>query len=251
MINHALHLDAVCRAFGGLQAVDGVTLTVHPGERRALIGPNGAGKTTLFNLIAGAMPLSSGRIALFGRDVTHAPAHRRAALGLARTFQITNLFPDLSVLENCLLAVQAHLPVRFSMFRPVGRYPALLERARAALQRLELEKLGDAVVRNLSHGEQRQLELAIALAATPRLLLLDEPAAGLSPDETQKMVALVRKLKGRYTIILIEHKIDVVMTMSDRISVMHFGSVIAEGTPAEIQRNPEVRRAYLGGVVAS
>ena len=162
MTNHTLHLDVVCRAFGGLQAVDGVTLTVHPGERRALIGPNGAGKTTLFNLIAGAMPVSSGRIALFGHDVTHAPAHRRAALGLARTFQITNLFPDLSVLENCLLAVQAHTPTRFSMFRPVGRYPALHERARATLQRLELEKLGDAVVRNLSHGEQRQLEIGRA-----------------------------------------------------------------------------------------
>ena len=181
MTNHALRLDDVCRAFGGLQAVDGVTLTVRPGERRALIGPNGAGKTTLFNLIAGAMPLSSGRIALFGLDVTHAPAHRRAALGLARTFQITNLFPDLSVLENCLLAVQAHTPERFSMFRPVASYPALLERARAALQRLELENLTGAVVRNLSHGEQRQLEIALALAGQPRVLLLDEPTAGLSP----------------------------------------------------------------------
>src|SRR5258707_13871897 len=193
MINHALHLDAVCRAFGGLQAVDGVTLTVHPGERRALIGPNGAGKTTLFNLIAGAMPLSSGRIALFGRDVTHAPAHRRAALGLARTFQITNLFPDLSVLENCLLAVQAHLPVRFSMFRPVRRYTTLLDRARATLASLELGALADAVVRNLSHGEQRQLEIALAMAGQPKVLLLDEPTAGLSPAEARLRAGLLRR----------------------------------------------------------
>ena len=228
----ALHLDAVCRAFGGLQAVDGVTLTVRPGERRALIGPNGAGKTTLFNLIAGAMPLSSGRIALFGRDVTHAPAHRRAALGLARTFQITNLFPDLSVLENCLLAVQAHLPVRFSMFRPVGRYPALLERARAALQRLELEKLGGAVVRNLSHGEQRQLEIALALAGQPRVLLLDEPTAGLSPAESRLMAGLLRRLDPEITVLMIEHDMDIALELSDMVTVLHYGRVIADGQRA-------------------
>ncbi|HJR50801.1 MAG TPA: ATP-binding cassette domain-containing protein, partial [Gemmatimonadales bacterium] len=190
----ALRLDRVSRAFGGLQAVDAVTLSVRPGERRALIGPNGAGKTTLFNLIAGALPVSAGRIALFGRDVTHAPTHRRAALGLARTFQITTLFPDLTVLENCVLAVQAHSPVRFSMLRPVGRYPALLERARATLEQLELEGLGRAVVRNLSHGEQRQLEIALALAGRPRVLLLDEPAAGLSQAEAQLMTALLHRL---------------------------------------------------------
>ena len=215
MTNHALHLDGVCRAFGGLQAVDGVSLTVRPGERRALIGPNGAGKTTLFNLIAGAMPLTSGRIALFGRDVTHAPAHRRAALGLARTFQITNLFPDLSVVENCLLAVQAHLPERFSMFRPVWRYPALLERARAALLRLELDKLADAVVRNLSHGEQRQLEIALALAGQPRVLLLDEPTAGLSPAESRLMAGLLRRLDPEITVLMIEHDMDIALELSE------------------------------------
>jgi len=146
----ALRLDAVCRSFGGLQAVDSVTLAVRPGERRALIGPNGAGKTTLFNLISGALPLTTGRISLFGRDVTSAPAHRRAALGLSRTFQITNLFPDLTVLENCLLAAQAHRRTRFAMLRPVSHYVALQERARMTLASLALESLGDAVVRNLA-----------------------------------------------------------------------------------------------------
>jgi len=246
MTNHALHLDAVCRAFGGLQAVDGVTLSVRPGERRALIGPNGAGKTTLFNLIAGAMPLSSGRIALFGRDVTHAPAHRRAALGLARTFQITNLFPDLSVLENCLLAVQAHLPVRFSMLRPVGRYPALLERARAALQRLELEKLAGAVVRNLSHGEQRQLEIALALAGQPRVLLLDEPTAGLSPAESRLMAGLLRRLDPEITVLMIEHDMDIALELSDMVTVLHYGRVIADGPREQVKADPQVKEIYLG-----
>ena len=182
MSQPALRLEAVCRSFGGLQAVDGVSIEVRPGERRALIGPNGAGKTTLFNLISGAMPVSSGRIALFGEDVTRAPAHRRAALGLARTFQITNLFPDLTVLENCVLAVQAHSPTRFAMLRPWRAYAALLARARAALDSLELGALGDAVVKNLSHGEQRQLEIALALAGVTkeRLRRLIDPVDPLT-----------------------------------------------------------------------
>ncbi|HEX5531738.1 MAG TPA: ATP-binding cassette domain-containing protein, partial [Methylomirabilota bacterium] len=178
-----------------------MTLEVRPGERRALIGPNGAGKTTLFNLISGALPPTSGRISLFGRDVTSAPAHRRAALGLARTFQITNLFPDLTVLENCLLAVQAHTPTRFSMLRPVRRYTGLLDRARATLASLELGSLGDAVVKNLSHGEQRQLEIALALAGQPKVLLLDEPTAGLSSAESRLMAGLLRRLDPAITVL--------------------------------------------------
>jgi branched-chain amino acid transport system ATP-binding protein len=242
----ALRLDGVSRAFGGLQAVDGVALIVRAGERRALIGPNGAGKTTLFNLISGVMPLSAGRIALFGRDVTGTPPHHRAALGLARTFQITNLFPDLSVLENCLLAVQALSPVRFSMLRPVSSYPALLDRARATLERLELEGLAGAVVRNLSHGEQRQLEIALALAGQPRVLLLDEPTAGLSPAESRLMAGLLRRLDPAITVLMIEHDMDIALELSEMVTVLHYGRVIADGPREQVKADPQVREIYLG-----
>ncbi len=242
----ALRLDNVCRSFGGLQAVDGVTLEVRPGERRALIGPNGAGKTTLFNLISGAMPPSSGRISLFGQDVTGAPAHRRAALGLARTFQITNLFPDLSVLENCLLAVQAQTPTRFAMLRPVRRYTALLDRARATLASLELGALADAVVKNLSHGEQRQLEIALALAGQPKVLLLDEPTAGLSPAESRLMAGLLRRLDPAITVLIIEHDMDIALELSEMVAVLHYGRVIADGPRERVKADPQVREIYLG-----
>jgi len=241
-----LRLDNVCRSFGGLQAVDGVTLEVRPGERRALIGPNGAGKTTLFNLISGAMPASSGRISLFGQDVTGAPAHRRAALGLARTFQITNLFPDLSVLENCLLAVQAHTPTRFAMLRPVRRYTTLLDRARATLASLGLGALADAVVKNLSHGEQRQLEIALAMAGQPKVLLLDEPTAGLSPAASRLMAGLLRRLDPAITVLMIEHDMDIALELVDRVTVLFQGRVLAEGTKDKIRSDPEVAAIYLG-----
>jgi branched-chain amino acid transport system ATP-binding protein len=242
----ALRLEGVSRAFGGLQAVDAVTLTIRPGERRALIGPNGAGKTTLFNLIAGALPLTSGRISLFGHDVTAAPAHRRAALGLARTFQITNLFPDLTVRENCLLAVQAHTRARFAMLRPVSHYVALLERARVTLASLALESLGDAVVRNLSHGEQRQLEIALALAGRPRVLLLDEPTAGLSPAESRLMAGLLRGLDPAITVLMIEHDMDIALELSEMVTVLHYGRVIADGPREQVKADPQVKEIYLG-----
>jgi len=242
----ALRLDAVCRSFGGLQAVDSVTLAVRPGERRALIGPNGAGKTTLFNLISGALPLTTGRISLFGRDVTSAPAHRRAALGLSRTFQITNLFPDLTVLENCLLAAQAHRRTRFAMLRPVSHYVALQERARMTLASLALESLGDAVVRNLSHGEQRQLEIALALAGRPRVLLLDEPTAGLSPAESRLMAGLLRGLDPSITVLMIEHDMDIALELADQITLLHYGKVIVEGPREQVVADPKTREAYLG-----
>jgi branched-chain amino acid transport system ATP-binding protein len=242
----ALRLEGVCRAFGGLQAVDGVTLSVGPGERRALIGPNGAGKTTLFNLISGALPCSAGRITLFGRDVTGAPTHRRAALGLSRTFQITNLFADLTVLENCLLAVQAQTATRFSMLRPVGRYAALLERARATLASLALESLADAVVKNLSHGEQRQLEIALAMAGRPRVLLLDEPTAGLSPAESRLMAGLLRRLDPAITVLMIEHDMDIALELSEMVTVLHYGRVIADGPREQVKADPQVKEIYLG-----
>jgi branched-chain amino acid transport system ATP-binding protein len=242
----ALRLDAVTRHFGGLRAVDAVSLTVRAGERRALIGPNGAGKTTLFNLVAGVLPVTAGSIRLFGEDVTRAPAHRRAARGLARTFQITNLFPGLTVMENCLLAVQALTPVKFSMLRPVGGYPRLRERARGMLAAVGLETVDDVLVANLSHGEQRQLEIALALAGQPRLILLDEPTAGLSPAESRLMADLLAGLDPAITVLMIEHDMDIALALASRVTVLHYGRVIADGTREEIRADPQVREIYLG-----
>jgi len=239
------------KSFGALTAVNAVSLRIEPGTLHSIIGPNGAGKTTLFNLLTGQFPPSAGRILFDGRDITGTPAHRIAHLGLARSFQRTNVFPAFSLLDNVWVAAFACSPSwRGLLWRRTDRYEEVTARARAALADVGLAEKAQHPAREISHGEQRQLELAIALAAAPRVLLLDEPAAGLSPEETRRMVALVRQLKGRYTIVLIEHKIDIIMSVSDRISVMHFGALIAEGTPAEIQRNPEVRRAYLGGMAA-
>jgi len=242
----ALRLDGVTKNFGGLRAVDDVALAVRPGERRALIGPNGAGKTTLFNLISGSLPVSAGSIMLFGRDVTNTPAHVRAAQGLARTFQITNLFPDLTVLDNCLLAVQALTPTRFAMLRPVGAYRSLHAGARATLESVGLDGVGDALVKNLSHGEQRQLEIALALAGRPRVLLLDEPTAGLSPAESRLMAGLLARLDPAITVLMIEHDMDIALELSPHVTVLHYGRVIADGPRADVRRDPQVREIYLG-----
>jgi branched-chain amino acid transport system ATP-binding protein len=230
----------VSKTFGGLLAVDGVALALRAGERRALIGPNGAGKTTLFNLISGELPPSSGTITLFGLDVTRAAAHRRAALGLARTFQITNVFPSLTVLENCLLAVQALSPVKLAMHRPLSRYGDLHARARAVL-----EAVG-ATANHLSHGEQRQLEIALALAGRPRLLLLDEPTAGLSPAESQMMAGLIKGLDPAMTVLVIEHDMDIALEIVQHVTVLHYGRVIADGTREAVKADPLVREIYLG-----
>ena len=239
------------KAFGALAAVDDVSLAIEAGTLHSIIGPNGAGKTTLFNLLTGTYRPSSGRILFDGRDITGTPAHRVAHLGLARSFQRTNVFPAFSLLDNVWVAAFAcGESWKGLLWRRADRYAEVRARALAALADVGLADKAEQPVRRISHGEQRQLELAIALAAAPRVLLLDEPAAGLSPEETKRLVALVRALKGRYTIVLIEHKMDIIMSVSDRISVMHFGRLIAEGTPAEIQRNREVRRAYLGAVAA-
>ena len=240
--------ERLTKSFGALTAVNAVTLEVEEGSLHSVIGPNGAGKTTFFNLLTGQHTPTSGRIVFDGRDIAGTPPHGIAHLGIARSFQRTNVFPALSVLENVWVAAFARSSWRGLAWRPAHRYPELQARAMTALGEVGLQDKAGHPAREISHGEQRQLELAIALAAMPRLLLLDEPAAGLSPDETRKMVQLVRGLKGRYTIVLVEHKMDVIMTISDRISVMHFGRVIAEGTPAEIQRDADVRRAYLGGI---
>jgi branched-chain amino acid transport system ATP-binding protein len=246
-----LRAERLTKAFGALTAVNAVTLEVRAGSLHSVIGPNGAGKTTFFNLLTGQLTPTAGRIVFDGRDIAGTPPHEIAHLGIARSFQRTSIFPALSIFDNVWLAAFARQPSwRGLAWRRADRYPELGDKAVAALHDVGLEAKADRPAREISHGEQRQLELAIALAAQPRVLLLDEPAAGLSPEESRRMVALVRSLKGRYTIVLIEHKMDIIMSVSDRISVMHFGRLIAEGAPGEIQRNPEVRRAYLGGVAA-
>jgi branched-chain amino acid transport system ATP-binding protein len=226
--------------------VDGVELAVRPGERRALIGPNGAGKTTLFNLIAGALPVTFGRIELFGRDITRMPTHRRAALGLTRTFQISNLFPTLTVRENCLLAVQALSPVKLAMHRPLSGYRALHARVEETLAAVGLADRVGVVVRNLSHGEQRQLEIGLALAGRPRVLLLDEPTAGLSPAESAAMARLLGRLDPAITVLIIEHDMDIALEVARHVTVLHYGRVIADGTREAVRADPTVREIYLG-----
>jgi branched-chain amino acid transport system ATP-binding protein len=246
-----LETKSLTKSFGALTAVDGVSLAVEAGSLHSIIGPNGAGKTTLFNLLTGTFPPTSGQILFDQKDITGTPASRVAHLGLARSYQRTTVFPAFSLFDNVWVASFATgKSWRGLLHKKTSDYAEVAGRARQALQDVGLEQKSTQLARELSHGEQRQLELAIALAAAPRVLLLDEPAAGLSPEETRRMVALVRALKGRYTIVLIEHKMDIIMSVSDRISVMHFGRLIAEGTPEEIQKNAEVRRAYLGGVGA-
>jgi branched-chain amino acid transport system ATP-binding protein len=245
-----LETGSVTKSFGALTAVNAVSLKIEAGSLHSIIGPNGAGKTTLFNLLTGTFPPTSGKILFDGKEITGTPANRIAHLGLARSYQRTTVFPAFSLFDNAWVSAFSTSKRPGLAWRNAGRYPEVEERARGALRDVGLENKSTQLAREISHGEQRQLELAIALAANPRVLLLDEPAAGLSPEETRRMVALVRELKGRYTIVLIEHKMDIIMSVSDRISVMHFGSLIAEGTPGEIQKNAEVRRAYLGGVAA-
>jgi branched-chain amino acid transport system ATP-binding protein len=242
----ALELNGVSKAFGGLRAVDDVQLAVRAGERRALIGPNGAGKTTLFNLISGELSVTSGTIVLFGRDVTRTAPHRRAALGLARTFQITNLFPTLTVLNNCVLAVQALTPTKFAMLRPLAGFGVLEDRARETLASVGLSEQAETEVRHLSHGEQRQLEIALALAGRPRVLLLDEPCAGLSPAESNLMAGLLRRLDPAITVLMIEHDMDIALEIAQHVTVLHYGRVIADGPRDEVKANPTVREIYLG-----
>jgi branched-chain amino acid transport system ATP-binding protein len=242
-----LRADGLRRAFGGLTAVNGVSFAVASGERRALIGPNGAGKTTLFNLISGELLPTAGRVYLAGTDVTGLPPHRLAALGLARTFQRNNLFLGLSVRENVRLAVQARRGVARQLWLSAARRAALAAEADAVLAALGLGARADARVRDLSYGEQRQLEVAVALATEPRLLLLDEPTAGMSPAETAAMTHTIGALPGELTLLIIEHDMDVVFALADRITVLHYGEVLADGTPAEVRTNPRVAEVYMGG----
>jgi branched-chain amino acid transport system ATP-binding protein len=241
-----LILENLSKDFGGLRAVDEINLTVDPGERRALIGPNGAGKTTLFNLISGVYPASEGKIIYFEKDVTGLPSYRRAALGIARTYQITNLFPNLTVSENLLMACQALERTKFVMFRPISSYHGLIDRSNNLLKKFDLWGKRNELVKNLSHGDQRQIEVAMALAEQPRLLLLDEPAAGLSSAETHALTLLLKKLDPNITILLIEHDMDVAFEFAEKITVLYQGKFLAEGTKEEIKNNPTVQEIYLG-----
>ncbi len=242
----ALEVDKLSHSFGGLTALSDVNLAVAPGERLAIIGPNGAGKTTLFNIITGILGPSAGRIRLFGRDVTRLPTHRRAQLGLARTFQITTLFPRLTVLESVLLAVQGLDPVRFTLHRRRAAYGHLLERAESLLADWGLADRARQVTGQLSYGEQRQVELILALAGAPKVLLLDEPTAGLSPAETASVAEMIGRFSRDTTILLIEHDMDVALDLVDRVTVLYQGRVLAAGSKDEIRRHPEVAAVYLG-----
>jgi len=241
-----LSVRGLRKRFGGLVATDGVDLDVAEGETLAVIGPNGAGKTTLIAQLSGDLAPDAGTIRFAGEDVTALPAPERSGRGFARSFQVTSIFREFSALDNVALAVQAHAGHSFRFWRRAREERALREPARAVLAQVGLAARADVEAGALAHGEQRQLEIAMALATRPRLLLLDEPVAGMGIDESQRMVALLRTLRGRHTIVLVEHDMDVVFALADRISVMVYGRVIATGAPEAIRGNAEVRRAYLG-----
>jgi branched-chain amino acid transport system ATP-binding protein len=245
-LNTPLKVDKVGKIFGKVPVLIEVSLELADGERHAILGPNGAGKTTLFNLICGIHSATSGRILLFGKDVSQSPVQRRAAMGLGRTFQITNLFTNLTVFQNLLLARQSLEPYRFNFFKPVSRYPKLISETEDMLRQWGISDNRDKIVSNLSYGEQRQLEVIMALANKPRMLLLDEPTAGLSPAETTSMTNFLSELDDSITILLVEHDMEVVFSLAEKITVMHYGHVVAQGPTEEIKGNSEVMAVYLG-----
>lgn len=241
-----LRLESVVRRFGGITAVDGVSLSLRPGERLAVIGPNGAGKTTLFRLIAGEMRPTSGRVHLFGRDVTKLRVHRRARMGLSRTFQVSNLFATLSVEDNVRLAAAAGDASHWAFWRPISPDGPVRRRALDVLDRVGIGERARATVADLSHGEQRQLEIAMALAAEPRLLLLDEPAAGLGAGEREKLRSLLEGLPRDLPMVLIEHDMSLALGLADSVLCLHNGRPVAHAAPDEIRASAEVQAVYLG-----
>ncbi len=241
-----LVIGGLVKRFGGLAATDGVDLAVGEGELHALIGPNGAGKTTLISQISGTLAPDAGHIRLQGQDITRLTMHERVARGLARSFQVTSLFRGFSVRDNLALAVQARSGSSFRFFAPARNERALFEEADRLAQRVDLQDRLDTQASVLAHGEQRRLEIALALATRPRLLLLDEPLAGLGPEESERMVALIESLRADCSLLLVEHDMDAVFRLAGRISVLVAGKIIATGTPEQIRNHAEVRRAYLG-----
>jgi branched-chain amino acid transport system ATP-binding protein len=241
-----LQVEGLTKRFGGVVASDTITLDVQRGELHAIIGPNGAGKTTLIGQLTGEVTPNAGSVRFDGSDITRLPTYRRSMLGLARSFQITSLLLDFTALDNVALAAQAHDGHSFHFWGDARKEQHLREAALAALKRVGLEDRANSVVAKLSHGEHRQIEIAMALATKPRMLLLDEPMAGMGPDESARMVALLKQLKQQYTILLIEHDMEAVFALADRITVLVYGRVIASGAPAEIRANADVIQAYLG-----
>ena len=244
-----LQVTNVAKHFGGVKAVNGVTLTVESGERYAVIGPNGAGKSTFFHLIAGELTLTDGRVVLGGQDISSLPVHVCANLGIGRTFQRNNLFLGMTVLENVRLAVQHQQGVASTIFRPISHYTTLQSDAEALLAQVGLSAEKHRTVSELAYGQQRALEIALALATKPKILLLDEPTAGMSPAETTAMVKLIQNLPRTLTMMIVEHDMDVIFSIADRVTVLHYGEVIATGTPDEVRADPTVREIYLGGVL--
>jgi branched-chain amino acid transport system ATP-binding protein len=240
-----LRTEGLTRRFGGFTALNGVSVSFPRGKLASIIGPNGAGKSTFFNLISGSLAPSAGKIWFEGNEVSAVPQHRFARLGIAKSFQITNVFPALSVLENVRVAAQA-LVSRHDCWRGRARLTELMEQARALLETVGLTRHATRTAKDLAHGEQRALEIAMALASKPRLLLLDEPTAGMSPEETRVVMDLIVRLSRERSVILVEHKMKLVMGISDRLLVLHHGEVLAEGTPDDIRANEDVRRVYLG-----
>ena len=246
-----LELAGVCKRFGGVVATDEVSLEVARGEVHALIGPNGAGKTTLIAQISGALATDAGRMLFNGADITRLSTHARVAAGLARSYQITSIFRRFSVLENLALAVQARSGSSFSFWRPLAAETALFDEARALAEEIGLGPRVDSLATNLSHGEQRALEVGLALATRPQLVLLDEPMAGMGPQESGRMIALIERIRARVTVLLVEHDMDAVFRLADRISVLVNGRILASGAPQAIRADPEVRKAYLGEELAA
>jgi len=245
-VTPALQIDDLCKSFGGLPATDHVTLSVLPGERRLIIGPNGAGKTTLFNQITGDFLPDAGKVRLFGRDITRLAPHQRAHLGVARTYQIITLFPKDTLEHNVALALLGLKPSRWNAFRRLTADTALYEEARRALALVQLEPLAKRTIGEISYGEKRRVEIALALAQRPKLLLLDEPLAGLSRDERAAVKQLIDTIPRETTVVLIEHDMDTALELAEQITVLHYGSVIVEGTRAEVVADPKTREVYLG-----
>ena len=241
-----LNVTSLVKRYGGLLATDHVTMSLLPGELHAIIGPNGAGKSTLIGQLGGEVRPDSGRIEFMGTDISAMPPAQRALRGLARSYQITSAFTEFSVLQSVAMAMQAHSGHSFGFWTPMLKQPALVEPALRAIAQAGLAHRAQSLVSELAHGERRQLELAMVLVAEPKLLLLDEPMAGMSHQESGKVIEMLRALKGRHTMLLVEHDMDAVFALADRISVLVYGRIIACGTPAEISANPEVRTAYLG-----
>ena len=242
----ALKLEGLSKDFGGVHAIRDVSISVEAGELLAIIGPNGAGKTTLFNLLSGQLPPTAGRVYLFGQEITNMAAHQRAHLGIARSFQVTTLFLNLTVLDNTLLALQGTRPSRFQMFRSATAYEHLYTKAQKLLDSMDLWEKKDDEVHAISYGEQRKLEIALSLASEPKLLLLDEPSTGLTTAESADIIDMIRNLGTDITVIIVAHDMDLVFGVAERIIVLHYGEIIAEGTPEEISTDSRVREIYMG-----